>query len=124
MPGTVQKELQNKPVLPPNRLESYSEFCKAVKKDADADLILKSEVQWDMFRRTTKGLAKAHGLKNMLRPDYVPNNKVSMELFAKQQTFSYSALDQALQMDKGYQSSLTMKRTVMLRQCVQSSRST
>ena len=88
------------------------EFCKAAKKDVDAYLILKSEVQWDMFQRTTKGLAKAHGLKNMIKPDYVPNNEANMELIAEQQTFSYSVLDQALQMDEGNQSSMTMKRIV------------
>ena len=78
-----------------------NEFRKSVKRDKTQYSALKTEKQWDSWKRSTIATARAHGCEDIFDPGYTPKSGDDHDIFQEKQKFIYSVFEEMLQTDMG-----------------------
>jgi hypothetical protein len=88
--GTVQKV--NNPV---------QDFQKTIKRDMSSFKELKDEKHWDTWQRSTKAIARAQDVFDVLNPVYVPKTAEEKSLFESKNRYMYAVAELTLKTDFG-----------------------
>ena len=83
-----------------SRSSAY-DFRKSVKRDKTQYTMLKTDKQWDAWKRSTVATARAHGCKDIFDGSYRPKAGDETDIFVEKQKFMYSVFEEMLQTDMG-----------------------
>ena len=63
--------------------------------------MLKTDKQWDAWKRSTVATARAHGYEDIFDGSYRPKAGDETDIFVEKQKFMYSVFEEMLQTDMG-----------------------
>ena len=78
-----------------------TDFQKGIRRDKSHYHELKTDKQWDAWRRSTIATARTHGCEDIFDSTYIPTTLEAKELFQEKQKFIYAVFQEKLLTDKG-----------------------